>query len=170
MDKFFESIHNIFAKFIKNEKIMDLIRKLISKEVFSYLFFGVLTTVVNLIIFGICKDRMNILIANAIAWVGAVVFAFVTNKLFVFESKSWRPSVLLKEIPTFAGARLLTLGLEELGLFVMVEWLHLDKVLTLPFVSGEMIIKLMIAVVVVILNYVFSKLIIFRKKDSSKEG
>ena len=170
MDKFFEKIHSIFAKFIKNEKLMDLIRKLISKEVFSYLFFGVMTTVVNLIIFGICKDRMNILIANAIAWVGAVVFAFITNKLFVFESKSWRPSVLLKEIPTFAGARLLTLGLEELGLFVMVEWLHLDEALTLPFVSGEMIIKLMIAVVVVILNYVFSKLIIFRKKDSSKEG
>lgn len=164
MDKLFEKIHGIFAKFIKNEKLMDLIRKVISKEVISYLFFGVMTTVVNFIIFGLCNGRMNVLIANAIAWVGAVVFAFVTNKLFVFESKSWKSSVLLKEIPTFTGARLLTLGLEELGLLVMIEWLHLDEVLTLPFISGEMIIKIIISVVVVVLNYVFSKILIFKKK------
>lgn len=164
MDKLFESIHNIFAKFIKNEKLMNIIRKVISKEVVSYLFFGVMTTVVNFVIFGLCNGRMNVLVANAIAWVGAVIFAFVTNKLFVFDSKSWKGSVLLKEIPTFAGARLLTLGLEELGLLVMIEWLHLDKVLTLPFISGEMIIKIIISVVVVVLNYVFSKILIFKKK------
>lgn len=164
MDKFFESIHSFFAKFIKNEKLMNIIRKLISKEVVSYLFFGVMTTVVNFVIFGLCNGRMNVLVANAIAWVGAVIFAFVTNKLFVFDSKSWKGSVLLKEIPTFAGARLLTLGLEELGLLVMIEWLHLDEVLTLPFISGEMIIKIIISIVVVILNYVFSKILIFKKK------
>lgn len=164
MDKFFESIHSFFAKFIKNEKLMNIIRKLISKEVVSYLFFGVMTTVVNFVIFGLCNGRMNVLIANAIAWLGAVIFAFVTNKLFVFDSKSWKGSVLLKEIPTFAGARLLTLGLEELGLLVMIEWLHLDEVLTLPFISGEMIIKIIISVVVVVLNYVFSKILIFKKK------
>ena len=164
MDKFFESIHSFFAKFIKNEKLMNIIRKLISKEVVSYLFFGVMTTVVNFVIFCLCNFRMNVLVANAIAWVGAVIFAFVTNKLFVFDSKSWKGSVLLKEIPTFAGARLLTLGLEELGLLVMIEWLHLDEVLTLPFISGEMIIKIIISVVVVVLNYVFSKILIFKKK------
>ena len=163
MDKFFEKIHGIFAKFIKNEKLMNIIRKVISREVFSYLFFGVMTTVVNFVIFGLC-DKMNVLIANAIAWVGAVIFAFVTNKLFVFESKSWKANVLVKEIPTFAGARLLTLGLEELGLLVLIEWLHLDTVLTLPFISGEMIIKIIISIVVVVLNYVFSKVLIFRKK------
>ena len=164
MDKFFEKIHSIFAKFIKNEKLMDIIRKVISKEVISYLFFGVMTTVVNFVIFGIFKDKMSVLIANAIAWVGAVAFAFVTNKLFVFESKSWKPNVLLKELPTFVGARLLTLGLEEAGLLVLIEWLHLDTVLTLPFIGGEMIIKIIISVVVVVLNYVFSKVLIFKKK------
>ena len=70
----------------------------------------------------------------------------------------------MKEIPTFVGARLLTLGLEEVGLLVMIEWLHLDTVLTLPFISGEMIIKIIISVVVVVLNYVFSKVLIFKKK------
>ncbi len=164
MDKIFTKFHEICGKFIKNEKIMDLIRKVVSKEVISYLFFGVMTTVVNLIVFALCKDRMNILVANAIAWVAAVVFAFATNKLFVFESRSWRPTVLLKEMLSFTGARLLTLGIEELGLFAMIDWLHLEKVLKLPFVSGEMVIKLIIAVIVVILNYVFSKLIIFKKK------
>lgn len=163
MDKFFEKIHSILAKFIKNEKLMDIIRKVISKEVISYLFFGVLTTVVNFVIFGLC-DSLNVLVANAIAWVGAVVFAFVTNKLFVFESKSWKPNVLVKELPTFVGARLLTLGLEEAGLLVLIEWLHLDTVLTLPFIGGEMIIKIIISVVVVVLNYVFSKVLIFKKK------
>ena len=101
MDSFFEKIHSIFAKFIKNEKLMDIIRKVISKEVISYLFFGVMTTVVNFVIFGLCEGRMNVLIVNAIAWVGAVIFAFITNKLFVFESKSWKGSVLKVEIPFF---------------------------------------------------------------------
>lgn len=164
MDSFFEKIHSIFAKFIKNEKLMDIIRKVISKEVISYLFFGVMTTVVNFVIFGLCEGRMNVLIANAIAWVGAVIFAFITNKLFVFESKSWKGSVLFKEITTFAGARLLTLGIEELGLLVLIEWLHLDELFNLSFVSGEMIIKIIISVVVVVLNYVFSKVLIFKKK------
>lgn len=164
MDKFFTSIHNIFAKFIKNEKLMDIIRKVISKEVFSYLFFGVLTTVVNLVTLAIFNKFVDIMISNIIAWVAAVVFAFVTNKLFVFESKSWRLNVLAKEIPSFTGARLLTLGVEEVGLLVMIKWLHLDIPLTIGPVDGEFIIKGILAVIVVLLNYVFSKLIIFRKK------
>ncbi len=164
MDKIFTKIHEICGKFIKNEKIMDIIRKLISREVFSYLFFGVLTTVVNFIVFALCENRMHYLLANAIAWVAAVVFAFVTNKLFVFDSKSWKPNVLFKEAVSFTGARLLTLGLEEVCLWLMIELLHLEKVLALPFISGEMVIKIIISVIVVILNYVFSKLIIFKKK------
>ena len=171
MDKLFIKIHDICRKFIKNEKLMSLIEKVVSKEVFNYLLFGVMTTIVNMIVFKIFKDRMDVLIANVIAWVAAVIFAFVTNKLFVFESKSWALKVLAKEIPSFTGARVLTLGIEELGLFVMINLLHLEKVLTIPsVVSGEMVIKLIIAVVVVVLNYIFSKLIIFRKKESSKEG
>lgn len=170
MDKIFTKIHDICRKFIKNEKLMNIIVKLISKEVFSYLFFGVLTTVVNLIVFKLFKDRMDVLLANVVAWVAAVIFAFVTNKFFVFESKSWKPNILVKEIVSFSGARLLTLGIEELGLLVMINLLHLEKILTIPsLLSGEMVIKLIISVIVVVLNYIFSKLIIFKKKDMPKE-
>ena len=164
MDKFFTSIHSIFSKFIKSEKLMEIIRKVISKEVFSYLFFGVMTTVVNLITLAVFNKFVDIMISNVIAWLAAVIFAFVTNKLFVFESKSWKLNVLAKEIPSFAGARLLTLGIEEVGLLVMIKWLHLDVSLTIGSVGGEYIVKAILAVIVVLLNYVFSKLIIFRKK------
>lgn len=171
MDKIFSKIHDICRKFIKNEKLMNLIEKAVSKEVFNYLLFGVMTTVVNFIVFKFFKDRMNVLVANVIAWVAAVIFAYVTNKLFVFESKSWKPKVVLPEIASFSGARLITLGIEELGLFVMINLLQLDKMLTIPsLLSGEMVIKLIVSIIVVILNYIFSKLIIFRKKESSKEG
>lgn len=164
MDKFFTSIHSIFSKFIKSEKLMEIIRKVISKEVFSYLFFGVMTTVVNLITLAVFNKFVDIMISNVIAWLAAVIFAFVTNKLFVFESKSWKLNVLAKEIPSFTGARLLTLGIEEVGLLVMIKWLHLDVSLTIGPVGGEYIVKAILAVIVVLLNYVFSKLIIFRKK------
>ncbi len=164
MDRIFTKIHEICGKFIKNEKLMGIIRKVISKEVFSYLFFGVTTTVVNFIVFGLCENKMHYLAANVIAWVAAVVFAFVTNKLFVFDSKSWKPSVLFKEAVSFAGARLLTLGIEELGLWCFIDLLHLDKAFTLPFISGELGIKIVFSGIVVILNYFFSKLIIFKKK------
>lgn len=164
MDKIFTKIHEICGKFIKNEKLMEIIRKVISKEVVSYLFFGVMTTVVNFIAFGLCEEKMHYLVANAVAWVAAVVFAFVTNKLFVFESKSWKPKVLFKEAASFTGARLLTLGIEEIGMWGLIDLLHLDKAFNLPFVSGEMVVKIIISIVVVVLNYFFSKLIIFKKK------
>lgn len=163
MDKLFEKIHAICRKFIKNEKLMNLIEKVLSKEVFLYLFFGVMTTVVNLVSLAIFNKFVDIMISNIIAWVVAVVFAYVTNKFFVFESKSWAPSVLAKEIPSFTGARLLTLGVEEVGILVMIKWLHLDVPLTIGPVGGEYIIKAILAVIVVLLNYVFSKLLIFRK-------
>lgn len=164
MDKLFEKIHALCAKFIKNEKIMELIRKVVSKEVFSYLFFGVMTTVVNLLVLALCNRFVDIMVSNIIAWVAAVIFAYVTNKLFVFESKSWKLDVIAKEIPSFAGARVLTLGVEELGLLVMIKWLHLDVAFTIGAIGGEYIVKGILAVVVVLLNYVFSKLIIFKKK------
>lgn len=164
MDKLFEKIHSLCAKLIKNEKLMDIIRKVISREVFFYLLFGVLTTVVNFVVLAIFNKVVDIMISNIIAWFAAVAFAYVTNKLFVFDSKSWKINVLSKEIPSFAGARVLTLGIEELGLLVLIKWLHLDVALTIGPIGGEYIIKGIIAVIVVLLNYIFSKMLIFKKK------
>ena len=158
------------------EKIKSIIKKLVNKETVTYLVFGVLTTIVNFavfkavdVVFTAATDTDLTLVTNAIAWVAAVVFAYVTNKLFVFESKSWKGDVLKKEIPSFVGARLLSLGIEELGLLVFITWLGFDSYVLeiLPgfSIGGKMLVKIGLAVIVVVVNYVLSKFIIFSKKE-----
>lgn len=155
--------------------LRKFLKKLFSREVITYLIFGVLTTVVNYVVFALLiwqyGDRAT-LIANAIAWVAAVVFAYVTNKLFVFESKSWATDVLKREIPAFVGVRLLSFGLEELGLWICTDLLHVGR-WTLAEIGGKVIggvlvSKVVLSVLVVILNYFFSKLLIFTKKSEKK--
>ncbi len=154
----------------------ELIKKLINKETVTYIIFGVGSTVVNLGVFKLCDlfftsvtETDLVLLTNLIAWVAAVIFAFVTNKLWVFESKSWKGSVLKKEIPSFVGARLFSLGVEELGLLVFIKWLNFDRfswnVFGLFTLGGKMMVKIGLAVIVVIMNYVFSKFIIFKNKE-----
>ncbi len=158
------------------EKIKSIIKKLINKETVTYLVFGVLTTVVNFgvfkafdMIFTSATETDLTLVTNVIAWVAAVVFAYVTNKLFVFESKSWKGEVLKKEIPSFVGARLLSLGIEELGLLIFITWLGFDEFVLEIFpgfaLGGKMLVKIALAVIVVVVNYIFSKFIIFSKKE-----
>lgn len=140
-----------------------------------YLVFGVLTTVVNFVVFE-CFDRLFTktvsvdltLLTNVIAWVVSVAFAYVTNKLFVFESKSWKGNVICKEIPSFVGARVFSLGVESLGLLVFVKWLGFGEFsfnLAGFVISGKILTKIGLAVIVVVMNYVFSKFIIFKKKE-----
>ena len=153
---------------------MKTIKELILKykELIVYVIFGGLTTVVNLVVFtlsGMVLGDERYLISNIIAWFAAVIFAYITNKLWVFESKSWDIRVLLKEIPSFFAARVLSFLIEEAGLFVFVDLLSF-KDISLKILSfelgGELIAKAVLAVIVVVLNYVFSKLVIFRKKKS----
>lgn len=154
----------------------ELIKKLINKETVTYIIFGVGSTVVNLGVFKLCDlfftsvtETDLVLLTNLIAWVAAVIFAFVTNKIWVFESKSWKGSVLKKEIPSFVGARLFSLGVEELGLLVFIKWLNFDRfswnIFGLFTLGGKMMVKIGLAVIVVIMNYVFSKFIIFKNKE-----
>jgi putative flippase GtrA len=158
------------------EKIKQILKKLINKETVTYLVFGVLTTVVNFVIFKLFDMTFEkafttdlTLLTNFIAWVGSVIFAYVTNKLFVFESKSWKANVIAKEIPSFIGARVFSLGVEELGLFVFITWLGFDSFVLeiLPgfALGGKMLVKIALAVIVVVMNYVFSKFIIFKNKE-----
>lgn len=170
MNKIFEFTDKIIDKLIKNEKLNSLLKKIISREMFDYLFFGVLTTVVNLGVMALCEKRFGTgipLISNAIAWIVAVVFAFVTNKFFVFHSKSMDAKTLSNEFLPFAGARLFSLGVEELGLWIAQFFFHADEkvfeVLSRE-ISGTMVAKIFLSVIVVILNYVFSKLFIFKNK------
>ncbi len=148
-------------------KIKQLLIKY--KELIVYAVFGVLTTVVNLIVFALFSKLLGnekYLVSNIVAWFAAVSFSYVTNKIWVFESKSWKTRVLLKEIPSFFAARVLTLGIEEAGLYFLVDILSFSDISLSVFsfeISGELIAKAVVAVVVVIVNYIFSKLVIFKK-------
>jgi putative flippase GtrA len=150
-------------------KIKELLLKY--KEIIVYLVFGVLTTVVNFLAFWIFSKLLGeelYLLNNAIAWVVSVVFAFVTNKLFVFESKSWALKTAGKELVEFVGARLFSFGIEEGGMWLFIDLLNFgEKGITIFGISitGQMIVKLILAVIVVILNYFFSKFIIFKNKN-----
>lgn len=148
-----------------------MLKKILNKEILLYGLFGVLTTLVNFATFWfIEKLEVNYLINNAISWVVAVVFAYVTNKLFVFDSKSWRSDVILKEALGFFAARLLSFAIEEGGLLLLVDVLNM-KSLSLQLLSktitGTFVAKVVLAVVVVILNYFFSKFFVFSKDSET---
>lgn len=128
-----------------------------NKEIINYLIFGVLTTVVSFVVYFIFAKVFKIdeVISNVISWFFSVLFAFITNKLYVFESKGTGKKTLLKEIISFYLARLFTGVVCDLGVFaLMVKTFKINDVLS----------KLVTQVIVIILNYVLSKLIVFRKK------
>lgn len=142
------------------------------KELITYIIFGVLTTLVNFFAFWLFTKILGenlYLVNNAIAWVVGVIFAYVTNKLFVFESKSWNLKLVTKEITGFLGARIFSFLVEEGGMFLFISILGLgEKSLELLgfTITGQFIVKLLLAVIVVVLNYVFSKFFIFRKQET----
>lgn len=138
------------------------------KEIVDYLFFGVLTTLVSWgtfavfsLLFGaVIEDAVIISsIANALSIVCAVAFAYVTNKLWVFGSKSWSRAVVLPELAKFLSARLITAIIEMAGVPLLV-FVGLDETV---FGIDGMIAKAIVSVAVIILNYVFSKLFVFKK-------
>ena len=150
---------------------MDKIKKILNRETVLYIIFGVATTVVNYVVFyllyNVLWNQSHSLAANAAAFVAAVIFAFVVNKLFVFESKSWSADTLKREIPSFLAARIGSFGIEEAGLFLCEKVLKLGGVIaiTLGGVALDWItvVKVALAFVVVALNYVFCKLFVFKK-------
>lgn len=134
------------------------------KEVLMYLIFGVLTTLVNWVCYALLtKSGIEMNISNCIAWLVAVLFAFITNKLFVFESKNLEIKFVCQELVKFVSARLATGVIEILGLPALY---YLGVKQSLFGVEG-FLAKVLVSVVVVILNYVFSKLFIFRTKKES---
>ena len=124
-------------------------------ELISYTIFGVATTVVSMVVYGVCNSafEMHYLISNIISWVIAVAFAYITNKMFVFKTRGMGFAQLKREITLFVSARLASLGIEELGLFILIGLIG----------WGEILAKLVMQVVVIVLNYIFSKLVIFKK-------
>ena len=141
------------------EKIKSLWNKY--KEILLYLFFGGITTVVNYGVYALCGHvfHFDVVVSNIIAWILAVIVAFVTNKRWVFESKSWKSNIVWREFGEFVAARLSTLVIETVLLWIFVDKLHVN----------DLIMKIITNVIVVILNYVFSKFIIFKKKNKAPE-
>ena len=150
---------------------MEKLKKLLNRETVLYIIFGVATTVVNYVVFHLLYNvlwhQRNSLTANAAAFVAAVIFAFVVNKLFVFESRSWNADTLKREIPSFLAARIGSFGIEEAGLFLAEKVLKLGGIIAVTIGSLSLdwitVIKVALAFVVVALNYVFCKLIVFKK-------
>lgn len=143
----------------------DKIIKLTKSETGLYLFYGVMTTVVNYVSFWLALQMFGydrILIVNTISFVCAVVFAYITNKLFVFKSKSWKMSVLKVEIPSFLSARILSYLFEQLGLYLSANVLHLERYSVLE-IDGVLIAKIILSFTVVLLNWAISKFLIFKK-------
>jgi putative flippase GtrA len=134
------------------EKVAKTLRDRRSEIV--YLFVGVLTTIVNFIVYVICADLMGIpyLIANAVAWVAAVLFAYVANRIFVFQSRN---SNVVLEFLLFVVSRLFSLILESGVLLVLIELAQVD----------DIIAKIIAAVIVVVTNYITGKLIVFKRRD-----
>lgn len=129
------------------------------KEVLWYGFFGVLTTLINIISFDLLdKAGVSVYLANFIAWVLSVLFAFITNKLFVFESKSFKMKIVFKEMGSFFLARVVSLGIDMAGMYVLLDIFKVKK----------MISKIIVNVIVIIANYVFSKLFVFKRKSSEE--
>lgn len=137
-----------------------LISKFLNRETIVYVIFGVLTTAVNYISYWFFRSKLGIsfLIANTIAWIISVLFAFITNKLVVFESKSFKLKTLLFEFVSFVGARVLSFLFEEGFLAV-----------TTHFNINEYLSKAIAGIIVIIINYFLSKFFIFKKKSNSLE-
>ena len=124
-------------------------------EILSYLLFGGLTTIVNILTYYIFTNLLsfNFEISNVIAWIISVTFAFITNKLFVFENN--KKTSIFKQAISFYGFRLLSLFIDMVLMYLFIKIL----------IINDMLAKVVVNVLVIIINYFFSKLFIFGKKE-----
>ena len=137
---------------------MEKLKQLIIKyyDILAYLVFGVLTTVVNYLVYLPCYNLLGLpaVVSNVIAWVVAVAFTYVTNKPFVFRSHDWSAKTVVPELTKFVGTRVASGGMESAIIWIAVDLLG----------GNGNLWKLVTSVLVVILNYVGSKLLVFRNK------
>ena len=178
MDKIWGLIEkNRLYKRLNENRVLSII---FNREMIMYLFFGVLTTAVSIgsfwlfnrfftavgwkgasVMFGRKDKDYAYIDSNILSWICAVTFGFVTNKLFVFNSKSREKTTVTKEMASFFGSRLTTLLIDTGLMFLFVSVMLFNK----------MAAKLVVQAVVVVLNYIFSKLFVFKDSsdDSAKE-
>ena len=147
-----DNMIKLIEDYIEKDNHISWYNKL--KEIIWYGFFGVLTTLINIISFYLLdKTGMNVYVSNFFAWFISVLFAFITNKLFVFNSKSLNKKVLMKEMFSFFFFRILSLGIDMAGMYICISLMKVNKMLS----------KVIMNVIVIIANYIFSKVFIFKK-------
>ena len=136
------SIKNVYAKY---------------KDVIPYLFFGICTTLVNVAVYWVAAYplALSVMFSTIIAWLLAVGFAYITNRKWVFHSNAVSARDITKEIISFLGCRLATGIVDWFCMFLFVDILNLN----------DIVIKFLANILVIVLNYVASKLIIFKKGD-----
>lgn len=129
------------------------------QEIIKYLIFGVLTTIVNLLTYYLLVTtilnpniEIELQIANIISWITSVTFAYITNKSYVFNSKAKK---IWKEFFKFYTSRIATLILDMTIMYIFVSKLNLN----------DKIIKIITAIIIIILNYIISKFLVFKKKN-----
>lgn len=134
--------------------VINLIKK--HKSFIAYGVFGVMTTIVNIVVYNLCYSKLGMsnTLSNVFAWILAVTFAYLTNKVWVFGSKSWAWNVLKREVSAFVSCRIATGILDLVIMYICVDIMGWHALL----------MKMISNILVIILNYVFSKLVIFKKK------
>lgn len=127
------------------------------KEILLYLTFGMATTLVNIVAYALCTKILSInwQISNIVAWILAVLFAYITNRKYVFESKN---SNIFGEIVSFFWFRFLSFILDMGFMYLLVDMIKMD----------DIVAKIIVQIIVIVMNYVFSKLFIFKKKHYKK--
>lgn len=157
IDKLEEFCLKILEK-IHLKKLADWYRK--HQEGMRYLIFGALSTVVNIVSYALLYYLFHIsnAVSNILAWIIAATFAYITNKLYVFDSKVNNKKELLKEIVYFYGCRLFTLAIDE-GIMILA----VDR-----FKWNGILMKIVANIIVIILNFIFSKILIFRKQEKTE--
>lgn len=137
-------------------KEMLIIKYKDNKEIINYLICGFLTFIVSMLIYALLSEalRINVLISNVLTWIIAVYFAFTVNRRFVFESNN----KITDEFLQFYSGRIVTLLIEQVILYIFIIRLSFDN----------LIIKLIAQIIIIILNYIISKFIVFKKENSDK--
>ena len=148
-----DNMIKIITDYIDKEEHISWYNK--SREVLLYLVFGALTTLINIVVFYICRKlKLEIYLSNIIAWILSVLFAFITNKIFVFESKNKNKKDSIKEMLSFFTFRILSLIFDMAFMYLMIQII----------MCNEMFSKILSNVFVIILNYIFSKVFVFKKR------
>lgn len=136
--------------------------KILNKEIINYIIVGVITLIISIITYYVFNIQLNIhyQIANVISWIVAVTFAYFANKIYVFKTLNYAKKYIIIEILKFTTSRMYTLIIDITLMFILISILKID----------ELISKIIVQVVVIVLNYLLSKLLVFKEVKNEKRN